>query len=232
MIRQETLYKTLALKNINDALKQGMLGRISLLEENFVQAVPKLSVLYKAYPSSQNAIYLAGAHLGNKDNAKATQVLEHFLTINPKENRIKTMLAGLYLESDTNKAIAVYDDVVKKQPKNVVAHNNLAWLYLEQKNIDKALQHAEKAFELAPHIANIVDTYSQVLLGSGDKVVALKHATEAFELSKGKDVDIQLNYAEALIANSHLDKAKNTLAKVITKTDEQQDKKSKLLAQL
>jgi len=228
----KTLYETLKLKDINDALKQGMLGRILLLEGKFVQAIPKLNVLYKTYSSSQNAIYLAGAHLGNKDNAKAIQILEHFLTINPNENRIKTMLAGIYLENDTNKAIAVYDDVAKKQPKNFIAHNNLAWLYLEQKNIDKALEHAQMAIELAPKVANIVDTYSQVLLGSGDNKAGLKYATEAVELSKGKDVDIQLNYAAALIANSQLDDAKNTLSKVITKTDEQQDKKSKLTAQL
>ena len=228
----KTLYKTLALKDINDALKQGMLGRILLLEEKYVQAIPKLNMLYKAYPSSQNAIYLAGAHLGNKDNDKAVKVLEHYRTIDPNNNRIETMLAGIYLENDSNKAIVVYDDVVKKQPKNVVAHNNLAWLYLEQNNINKALEHAEKAFELAPHIANIVDTYAKVLLGSGDKRAALKYASKASEIAKGKDVDIQLNYVEALIANNRKNEAKDLLSRASTITDEQQKKKSKLLAQL
>ena len=226
------LYKTLAIKNINDALKKGMLGRILLLEKNYVQALPKLTVLYQNYPSSHNAIYLAGAYLGNKDNAKAAKVLEHFLSIDPNENRIKTMLAGIYLENDSIKAIEVYDDIIKKQPKNIIAHNNLAWLYLKQDNISKALDHAEKAFELAPHIANIVDTYGKVLLGSGEKGAALKYASKASEITKGKDVDIQLNYVEALIANSRSNEAKDLLSKVTSTTDEQQKKKSKLLAQL
>lgn len=228
----KSLYKILASKDINDALKEGLLGRIFLLEENYVQALPKLTVFYQTYPSSQNAIYLAGAHLGNKDNDKAVKVLEHYRTIDPNNNRIETMLAGLYLENDSNKAIVVYDDVVKKQPKNVVAHNNLAWLYLEQNNINKALEHAEKAFELAPHIANIVDTYAKVLLGSGDKRAALKYASKASEIAKGKDVDIQLNYVEALIANNRINEAKDLLSRASTITDEQQKKKSKLLAQL
>jgi len=228
----KSFYKTIETKDINDALKEGLLGRIFLLEENYVQALPKLTVFYQTYPSSQNAIYLAGAYLGNKDNDKAVKVLEHYLTIDANNNRIETMLAGIYLENDSDKAIAVYDDVVKKQPKNVVAHNNLAWLYLEQDNISKALEHAEKAFELAPQIANIVDTYGKVLLGSGDKRAALKYATKASEIAKGKDVDIQLNYVEALIANNRVNEAKDLLSKVTTKTDEQKKKKSKLLVQL
>ena len=228
----KSLYKRLEKKNINEALKRGLLGRISLLEEDYVQAVPKLTVFYKTYPSAQNAIYLAGAHLGNENNSKAAKVLEHYLTIDPNNNRIETMLAGVYLENDSNKAIAVYDDVVKKQPKNVVAHNNLAWLYLEKNNISKALEHAEKAFELAPHIANIVDTYSKVLLGSGDKRAALKYASKASEIAEGKDVDIQLNYVEVLIANNRINEAKDLLSKAVTSTDEQKEKKSKLQVQL
>ncbi|KGJ97329.1 XrtA/PEP-CTERM system TPR-repeat protein PrsT [Colwellia psychrerythraea] len=228
----KTLYKILAVSNINDALKQGFLGRIFLLEENYVQAIPKLNQLYQVYPSSQNVVYAVAAYMGNKEEAKAVKMLEHYLTINPNENRIKTMLAGLHLESDTNKAIIVYEDIVIKQPKNIIAHNNLAWLYLEQNKVDKALMHAKEAFALAPHIPNIADTYGKVLLNSGDKRGALKYANIAFDLAKGQDVDIQLNYVEALIANSRVNEAKDLLSKTTPQTDEQIKKKSELQAQL
>lgn len=228
----KSLYRTLAVSNINDALKQGFLGRILLLEQKYSQAEPKLTKLYQVYPSSQNAIYLAGAYLGKKDEGKAVKVLEHYLTIEPNESRIKTMLAGIYLEGDSNKAIAVYDEVVQKQPKNVIAHNNLAWLYLEQNKIEKALIHAKEAFALAPQIPNIADTYGKVLLKSGDKRGALKYASKAFELAKGQDVDIELNYIEVLIANSRANEAKGLLNKISPKTDEQTKKKAQLQAQL
>lgn len=228
----KTLYKTLAVKNINKALKEGMLGRIALLEEDYSRAIPKLTQLYNAYPSSQNSIYLAGAYLGNDNTEKAAQVLEHFLSNNPDESRIKTMLAGIYLEGDSNKAIAVYVDVVSKQPKNIVAHNNLAWLYHEQGNLDSALLHAEKAFKLAPHIANVADTYGKVLLSSGDKRAALKYASKASEITKGQDIDIQLNYIEALIANNRSNEAETLLSKLSKMSAEQENKKAKLQTQL
>jgi Tfp pilus assembly protein PilF len=177
-------------------------------------------------------VYLAGAYIGNKEETKAIQVLEHYLTIDPNENRIKTMLAGLYLTNDTNKAITVYDDVVEKQPKNVIAHNNLALLYLEQGKIDKALIHAKKAFALAPHIPNISDTYGKVLLKFGDNRGALKYASKAFDLAKGQDIDIQLNYIEALIANSRTNEAKELLSQTSPTTDEQNKKKAELQTQL
>ena len=228
----KNLYKILAVTNINIALKEGLLGRILLLEEKFTQAVPKLTKQYQVYPSSQNAVYLAGAYIGNEETPKAAKVLEHHLTIEPNENRIKTMLAGIYLESDTNKAITVYDDVVKNQPKNVIAHNNLAWLYLEQDKVEKALIHAKQAFSLAPQIPNIADTYGKVLLKSGDNRGALQYASKAYDLSKGKDIDIQLNYIEALIANSRANEAKELLEKTSPKTDEQSKKKAELQVQL
>ncbi|WP_057830070.1 XrtA/PEP-CTERM system TPR-repeat protein PrsT [Colwellia sp. TT2012] len=228
----KTLYKILAVSAINDALKQGFLGRILLLEEKYDQAIVKLTKLYQVFPSSQNAVYLAGAYMGNKDEPKAAKVLEYHLTVEPNENRIKTMLAGIYLESDTNKAIAVYADVVKKQPNNVIAHNNLAWLYLEQGKLAKALMHAKSAFALAPHIPNVADTYGKVLLKSGDKIAALKYASKAFDLTKGQDIDIQLNYIEALIANSRANEAKDLLSKTLPETDEQTQKKAKILAKL
>ncbi|TYK66525.1 XrtA/PEP-CTERM system TPR-repeat protein PrsT [Colwellia echini] len=228
----KVLYETLATADFNDALKQGFLGQILLLEESYEQAIPKLLTLYEVYPSSQNAMYLARAYLGDKQDSKAVEVLENYLVIDPNEGRIKTMLAGIYLEDDTTKAIGVYEDVVNNQPKNVIAHNNLAWLYLEQGKTEQALQHAEQAFKLAPQIANVVDTYAQVLLATGDNRAALKYASQAVEITKGQDVDIQLNYAEALIANSRSNEAKDILSQITTTTDVQKQKKEKLITQL
>jgi tetratricopeptide (TPR) repeat protein len=202
-----------------------MLGRILLLEHKYVQAIPKLTALYNAYPTSQNAIYLASAYVSNKDNNGAGEVLENYLKIDSSNNQIKTMLASIYLESDIKKSISIYNDVVVEQPKNFIAHNNLAWLYFERNKYEKALVHAETAFALAPQVANIVDTYGKVLLASGNKKAALSHARDASTIAKGKDIDIQLNYIEALMANNRMLDAKKLLAMIKTNTELQEEKK-------
>ncbi len=228
------LYKVLAVKDINESLKDGLQGRIFLLEANFVQAVPKLESFYKNYANAQNAFYLSGAYVGNNEKDKAITLLSDFLTANPDNLRVKATLAGLYLENEADKetAITYYTEVLEKQPKNVIINNNLAWLHLEKGNYKKAVDYAKTAFDFAPKVPNILDTYSQALLKTGDKEAALSYSNEAFELTKAKDIDIAINYAEALIANQHLIKAKELLESIVTITEAQETKRLALSVQL
>ena len=142
------------------------------------------------------------------------------------------MLAGLYLTHDKAKAITAYANIVETQPKNVVVNNNLAWLYLEQGKVEEALIYAKRAFELAPEIANVSDTYAKVLLETGEKELALKYAAKANALTKGKDVDIALNYIQILIANNNANEAKVLLEKTKAKTPEQKKRKAELSTKL
>ncbi|MBU2871213.1 XrtA/PEP-CTERM system TPR-repeat protein PrsT [Colwellia sp. E2M01] len=228
----KALHEKLVENGIDDSIKQGLLGNILLLEKDYKQAIPKLLKFYQVYPSSKNVVSLASAYVGNKEKSKAIALLEEYLITNPTDNKVQTILAGSYMEDDTTKAIAGYLDVVQKQPKNIIAHNNLAWLYLEENNIEQALQHAQQASLLAPNIAEIADTYGKVLLKSGDEKAALTYAGKASDMSKGKNVDIQLNYAEILIANKQMTNAKAVLVQLSIDTQEQAKQKAHLQAQL
>lgn len=59
-----------------------------------------------------------------------------------------------------------YEQVIAKQPNNVAALNNLAWL-LREDNKSRALELATRARELAPESAAVLDTYGWVLHLSG-----------------------------------------------------------------
>ncbi|TPH15552.1 XrtA/PEP-CTERM system TPR-repeat protein PrsT [Litorilituus lipolyticus] len=226
------LYQTIAVRDVDDNLKQGLLGRILMLEGKFVQAVPKMENFYKAYTNSQNAIYLAAAYMGNNEKNKAQNHLVTYLKANPDDVRIKALLANLYLGDNNDKALDVYADIIKAQPNNVLVNNNLAWLYLEQGEVDKALFHAKAAIKSGESIPNVVDTYAKVLLKKGDLTGALSQSSRASELAKGKDVDIELNYAEILIANSRQSEARKIIKKITTKTAAQNERKTQLSNQL
>jgi predicted KAP-like P-loop ATPase len=92
--------------------------------------------------------------------------------------------------------------------------------------------YAKKAYSVSADIPNVVDTYAQVLLKSGDKVAALVKAEQAYKLSKVGDVDIALNFAETLLANKDKEQAKKILLIINTKTKLQKAKHQQLLAQL
>jgi len=225
----KSLYRSLIERDISDGLKQGLKGRLYLLEEKYKLAIPKLETLYQTYASSQNALYLASAHQGNDDIPQAISVLEKYLAKHAQDDPVRVILAGMYITNDKNKSIENYVKIIESQPDNVVASNNLAWLYMEKNDLANAMIYAQKALELAPDVANVVDTYSQVLLKKGDKRAALNKANKASELAKGKDIDIQLNYVEVLIANARKNEAKSLLEKIEPSTAEQTNKKLQLV---
>jgi putative PEP-CTERM system TPR-repeat lipoprotein len=227
LYQAKELYSVIEKRDIEKSLKMGMEGRILLLEKKFEQAIPKLENFYQTYPSAKNAVYLASAYQGNTDGTKAIKMLEEFLVKNSDE-RVRLILAGLYLNNDKDKAIQSYETTSKTQPNSVVVNNNLAWLYMEKGDLDNALKYAEKAFAVAPNVANVVDTYSQILLKKGEMREALNKAVLASELSNGEDIDIQLNYIENLIANSRINEAKTLLTQIEPVTEEQRMRTSQL----
>ena len=67
---------------------------------------------------------------------------------NPGDGAIRQVLAQAYLQSEeTQAAIDQYQALLEVQPDNIVALNNLAWLY-HSINDARAIEWAEQAFKL------------------------------------------------------------------------------------
>jgi tetratricopeptide (TPR) repeat protein len=75
------------------------------------------------------------------------------------------------------------EKVCRDYPRCAWAHNSAAWLSACcRRNLDKALQHAEKAVELAPTNAGYLDTLAEVHFQRGDKDKAIASQKRAIEL--------------------------------------------------
>ena len=227
------LFQSLAKFDINKNLLAGIEGRILLLDKEFAAAVPKLKQQYQAKPDSINATFLAFALEANNQKDEAIKLLEQHSDRNEIDNKINTKvslsLANMYLAEHQDKAIVEYERLIKVVPNNIVALNNLSWLYMDQGKYVQALQYAEQAYSLTTQIPNVVDTYAQALLTSDKKVEALAKAQEAYDLSNGENIDIALNFAETLLANNMHKKAKLILDEINAVTVKQKEKKQRLL---
>lgn len=224
----KTLYQDSQFEKVNPALQSGLEGRIAFLEKNYVVALKKLAPFYKAYPSSQNAMLVALAQKQAQKGDEAIQTLKTFLKANDSDTQVRSLLASFYLEQQPEKSIPLYERMLKDSPENVVFLNNLAWLNLENNNLELALKYSSEAIKLAPKHPSVLDTRGMILLKSGDKNIALKALTSAFELSRGTDINIVLNYAEVLIANDKNDEARKILRR-LKPEDPEQNVRLKLL---
>ena len=219
--------------NINENLLAGISGRILLLERNFSAAIPKLEQQYLAAPNSINATLLSFALQGNNQKLEAIELLEKFSVKEAVQNkinpRVSFSLANMYLAEHQDKAVIEYEKLIRVQPENIVALNNLSWLYMDQGELVQALKYSKKAYELNSEIPNVVDTYAQALLKSDKKSEALVKAKEAYKLSNGEDIDIALNFAETLLENNNNKEAQKILNEITVITATQKEKKQRLL---
>jgi cellulose synthase operon protein C len=121
-----------------------------------------------------------------------------WLERNPTDATVRALLAQHYMQSgDPRGAVAQYERVLERDPNNVVALNNLAWL-LSGEPGGRAMSLARKAHELAPGAPGVADTYGWILVQTGDAQNGLKILERAATGAAGNgDITYHLAVARA-----------------------------------
>lgn len=132
------------------------------------------------------------------DDKASVEVLREWYVKNDKSAKLNAVLAmSLQKQGIKDEAISIYENMVKQQPKNIVALNNLSWLYMEKGNMDEALNNAKSAFEINPELAAVLDTYGWILV----KIGKIDQGYELIQKAISKaphDRDIRYHIAEVL----------------------------------
>lgn len=86
-----------------------------------------------------------------------------------------------------NRCYDAYEKVCRDYPRYAWGHNSAAWMSACcRRNLDKALQHAEKAVELEPTNAGYLDTLAEIHFQRGDKDKAIALQKRVIELDPKK----------------------------------------------
>lgn len=116
------------------------------------------------------------------------KILSRQLKLNPDNSDLYVQVGDFYYDAQQyEKAVAAYENVLKIDPVNVHALNNLAWLLTTCP--DKAFRNASRALDLAHRAvdiqkeAYILDTYAEALYLNNYKNEALAAAKQALEVS-------------------------------------------------
>ncbi|KKN27310.1 hypothetical protein LCGC14_0865920 [marine sediment metagenome] len=98
------------------------------------------------------------------------------------------MARAEWLMSDNQEAEAAkhYEAILARQPNNVAALNNLAWM-LREKDPDRALKLAKRANELESNNPAILDTYGWILHLTGRHAEAKAAIEKAVALASGNE---------------------------------------------
>ncbi len=167
------------------------------------EAAGLLEQVFKKAPTTATMLAVVRQKwaMGNPEEALAVQ--EKWTQEHPADLAATLSLAGAYTQKgDLDKALVEFKKVLQKDEKNVIALNDLAW-HLRDKQPARALEYAERAAELAPESAAIMDTLAVVLLKNGDIERARRQIERALAKKPKKPA---FRYHGAMIAAAAGDK--------------------------
>ncbi|OGR12645.1 MAG: peptidase [Desulfobacula sp. GWF2_41_7] len=151
------------------------------------------------------AIYLAGivfllgagysinSETGKKkfDNFIAERILLRHLELDPSNPDLYTFVGDYYYNRKNYvRAIDAYENILRVDPVNIHALNNLSWVLSTcpeeaYRDREQAVKYALKALEQTKE-DYILDTYAQALFANNDITGAIAAAREALKMSKEK----------------------------------------------
>ncbi len=142
------------------------------------------------------------------------EILQDWLSKHPKDVVVLRHLAVAYQDhGKTDKAINKYLQILDIAPKDVLVLNNVAWLY-HISGSNKSLKFAEKAYDLAPDRAEVLDTYAWILLHNDELAKSLRLLKIAAQTAPHIP-SIQYHLAFALYKDNRLKEAQNRLRQLL-----------------
>lgn len=146
----------------NSARAKQIFGRATAAKNDFVTALPALKEAYKSLGTLKSAQLLYKALKETGDIDAGLTVLEEMAQRTPGYDNADLFYISELSKVDAKKAVAEYQSLLKAKPKHWQAMNNLAWLLLQQGQVDEANRWIMKALSLQPSNNALLDTKNKI----------------------------------------------------------------------
>lgn len=145
---------------------------------HLLAAITSMVLLAVASPASADALQDIGKLVKQGQHAQALEQVDKYLAGKPKDAQGR-FLKGIILTemNKANDAIAVFTKLTEEFPELPEPYNNLAVIYAQQKQFDKAKQALEMAIRTHPSYAtaheNLGDIYARLASQAYDKALQI-----------------------------------------------------------
>lgn len=197
----------------NQAIGYALEGDINATEKKWEAAGVAYRNGLKQTSATELALKLHNVLMASGKTAEADQFSAKWQKDHPQDAAFVLYLAdGAIARKDYSLAERNYQAVLKLQPNNAVAYNNLAWVTAKL-NIDGAIAYAEKALAIAPNQPAFMDTLASLLSEKGEHAKALDLQKKVLTLQPTAPL-FQLNLAKIQIKAGDKAGAKVTLSEL------------------
>ncbi len=189
-------------------------GAVYMAQGRPAQAIPAYRQALARGAHAGTLIMLHRALLAVGKVTEADQELNRWLGQHPQDRAVRAYFAEYkMLAGDNRAAIAQYEELLRDVPDNPIILNNLAVLY-QRTGDGKALATAQRALELAPQSATVLDTLGWILVGQNQAAKGLEFIRQALDKVPESDT-IRYHYAVALAQSGQRDKARQELSRLV-----------------
>lgn len=201
-------------KNPQSSLGFSLEGDVWMARNKYQQAAVSFVAANRLVATSGGLIkqHLAMSKAGKV--AEADSMLLGWIKSNPSDIVIRLYLGEAYtLCGNAESAIGQYQAVLKIDPENLSALNNLA-VTLSNRDSATAHQYAERAYKLRPESAPIADTLGWIRLERGDIRQGLELLQKASRLEPNAP-QIRYHLAVALVKSGNKTQARTELERLL-----------------
>ena len=164
----------------------------------------------KVAEGTELAIKLHAATLASRKSVEADRFAATWVKAHPNDTQFRFYLGAEAMgNKDYVAAETIFLDLVRTQPENAAALNNLAWVS-QQLGRENAIEYAEKANQLAPNQPPLMDTWAMLLSGKGQHAKAIELQTKAVQ-AQPSNSGFKLNLAKIYLAAGEKAKARAEL---------------------
>lgn len=182
-------------------------GDIYADQKKWTEALAAYNLAYKQSGILDAGVKIHSVLIAAGKKEEEVKFSANWLKDHPKDIGFIFHLADQGLASnDFISAEKFYNSIIKIQPENALAYNNLAWVSGRLKK-ESAIAFAEKANDLARNEPAFMDTLAVLLSEKGDFPKAIELQKKVVSLQSGNPV-FKLNLAKIYIKSNDKNKAK------------------------
>ena len=189
-------------------------GDLFAAEQNWPSAIETYKKALAVQKAPTIGIKLYAALVKGGKQPEADQLTATLIKDNPEDLGVR-MFAGeqSIAAKRWTEALDNYGFVIKREPTNGVALNNMAWAMFQLKD-PKALQVAEQAYAALPQTPAVMDTFGYLSIEIGNANRGLELLRQATALAP-KAGEIRIHLAQALAKTGDKDGAKKEIETVL-----------------
>jgi tetratricopeptide (TPR) repeat protein len=180
------------------------MSQIRLNVMRLLAAFASMAMLLAANPASADTLQDISKMIKQGQHAQALEQVDKYLAGKPKDAQGRFLKGIILTEMNrANDAIAVFTKLTEEYPELPEPYNNLAVIYAQQKQFDKAKQALEMAIRTHPSYAtaheNLGDIYARLASQAYDKALQID--------SSNSSAQAKLALIRDLMGNSRSGKA-------------------------